>query len=322
MIGLKEFKSLHHAITLLGMSGVGKTVLSTSLRKSADWYHYSADYRIGTRYLIEHILDNIKHRIMQMRDPFVANLLRSDSIYIHHNITVDNLETVSTYLGMYGDPNLGGLDKQTFLMRQNNYRRAEIRSMLDVEHFIEKAWHIYGCQAFVNDASGSLCEIVDIANPLDPVLKALISKTLVLYIKADPKSEAMLIGRARTNPKPLFYSPTFIEPKLQDNPDNGDNIDPFNFARPLFPELLEFRKPRYAKIAEKYGFTVHAKDLFKKDEKGANNGIPDADTFLTRIHTAIAEQAHNSKNAAKNLEYYLKSCKKRARRRNDNTNAY
>ncbi len=322
MIGLKEFKSLHHAITLLGMSGVGKTVLSTALRKSADWYHYSADYRIGTRYLIEHILDNIKHRIMQMRDPFVANLLRSDSIYIHHNITVDNLETVSTYLGMYGDPNLGGLDKQTFLARQNDYRRAEIRSMLDVEHFIEKAWQIYGCQAFVNDASGSLCEIVDLANPLDSVIKALINNTLVLYIKADPESEALLIERAHTHPKPLFYNPTFIEPKLKDNPDNGKSIDPFNFARPLFPKLLEFRKPRYGEIAERYGFTVHAQDLFRKNEKGESNSIPDADTFLTRIHAAITEQACNSKNAAKNLKTYLNSCKKRASRRNAESNAY
>ena len=140
MIELQKFKALHHAITLLGMSGVGKTVLSTSLRKSAHWFHFSADYRIGTRYLIEHILDNIKHRIMQMKDPFVANLLRSDSIYINHNISVDNLEPVSTYLGMFGDPKLGGLEKQTFLMRQDDYRQAEIRSMLDVEHFIEKAW--------------------------------------------------------------------------------------------------------------------------------------------------------------------------------------
>ena len=113
----EEFRALPHAVTLLGMSGVGKTMLSTSLRRSDNWFHYSADYRIGTAHLAESILDNIKFRIMQT-DPFVAGLLSSDSIYIHHNISVDNLEPVSTYLGMFGDPESGGLDKATFLARQ------------------------------------------------------------------------------------------------------------------------------------------------------------------------------------------------------------
>ena len=132
MGGFEAFRALPHAITLLGMSGVGKTVLSTSLRRSANWFHYSADYRIGTRYLAEHILDNIKFKIMSMADRFVADLLRSDSIYIEHNISVDNLEPVSTFLGMYGDPASGGLDKKTFLERQALYRDAEIQSMLDM----------------------------------------------------------------------------------------------------------------------------------------------------------------------------------------------
>ncbi len=40
----------HKSITLLGMSGVGKTMLADRLPK-AEWFHYSADYRIGTKYL-------------------------------------------------------------------------------------------------------------------------------------------------------------------------------------------------------------------------------------------------------------------------------
>ena len=136
----EAFRQLPHAITLLGMSGVGKTMLSTSLRRHADWYHYSADYRIGTRYLAEHILDNIKYKIMHMQDRFVANLLRSDSIYINHNISVDNLDPVSTFLGMYGDPAEGGLDKATFLKRQGLYRWGEQEAMKDTGHFIAKAW--------------------------------------------------------------------------------------------------------------------------------------------------------------------------------------
>ena len=65
-------------ITLMGMSGVGKTRLSHRLRV-ADWFHYSGDYRIGTRYLDEAILDSIKEQAMQV--PLLRDLLRSDSIF-------------------------------------------------------------------------------------------------------------------------------------------------------------------------------------------------------------------------------------------------
>ena len=83
-------------ITLLGMSGVGKTTLSNYLPKEK-WFHFSGDYRIGTKYLEEPILDNIKQQAMDI--PFLRDLLRSDSIYICNNITVNNLNPVSSFLG-------------------------------------------------------------------------------------------------------------------------------------------------------------------------------------------------------------------------------
>src|SRR3990172_5931188 len=86
-------------VTLLGMSGVGKTRIAMLLRGN-NWFHYSGDYRIGTRYLDEPILDNIKSKAMQV--PFLRDLLLSDSIYIRNNITVDNLRPVSSFLGKLG----------------------------------------------------------------------------------------------------------------------------------------------------------------------------------------------------------------------------
>ena len=99
---IDEFRAWNNKkVTLLGMSGVGKTRLSNMLRKQ-DWFHYSGDYRIGTRYLDEPILDNIKQQAMQV--PFLRDLLRTDSIYIANNITVDNLQPVSSFLGKLGNP--------------------------------------------------------------------------------------------------------------------------------------------------------------------------------------------------------------------------
>lgn len=312
---LEAFKTLPHAITLLGMSGVGKTVFSSALRRSAGWYHYSADYRIGTRYLAEHILDNIKFKIMNMGDQFVADLLRSDSIYFNHNISVDNLEPVSTFLGMYGDVGRGGLDKATFMERQDLYRRAEIESMIDVSRFIEKAWQIYGCDCFVNDASGSLCEIADPSDPTDPVISALRAETLILYIQPDATYEEALKERARAHPKPMFYNPAFIEPRLAAQPDDGVGIDPVAFAKPLFPELLAFRKPRYEQIASDFGFTIEARSLFDATE--SDDVVSCAECFVEKLYTLVTEQAENSEVAAGNLASYIQSCEKRRTNRPD-----
>ena len=131
----------HKAVTLLGMSGVGKTRLASALPQS-DWFHYSGDYRIGTKYLAEPILDNIKRQAMQIG--FLRDLLRSDSIYIASNVTVDNLAPVATFLGKIGRPDLGGLPLEEFKKRQRLHHEAEIGAMRDVADFIEKAQTIYG----------------------------------------------------------------------------------------------------------------------------------------------------------------------------------
>jgi hypothetical protein len=98
-------KAPRRAVTVFGMAGVGKTRLSNLLRKNR-WFHYSVDYRIGTRHMGEYIVDNFKAEAMKV--PFLAQLLRSDSIYISSNITFDNLDPLSSYLGTPGNTELGG----------------------------------------------------------------------------------------------------------------------------------------------------------------------------------------------------------------------
>ena len=309
---LDEFAQLPHAVSLLGMSGVGKTMLSKQLRRDDNWFHYSADYRIGTAYLAEHIIDNIKFRIMRT-DAFVADLLRSDSIYINHNISVDNLDPVSTYLGMFGDPKHGGLDKATFLERQQHYRAAEISSMQDVPRFMEKAWRIYECKNFINDASGSLCEIVDLNAPNDPVISALTGSTMVLYIRANAAGEDALKERAQTDPKPLFYYPDFIERHIADEPEDGSGVDSKAFARRLFPLLLEDRKPRYAEFAKKHGFEIDVERLLGGD--ATTGKVPDPEKFIELIYNVLLEQRDRDEVAKTNAERYLSICRARAEER-------
>jgi hypothetical protein len=240
-------------ITLLGMSGVGKTTLSTKL-PTDQWFHYSGDYRIGTKYLEESILDNIKKQAMEV--PFLRDLLLSDSIYICNNITVDNLAPIATFLGKIGNSEQGGLALTEFKRRQYLHREAEIKAMRDVPAFIKKAEEIYGYRHFLNDAGGSICELDD-----RDTLEQLARNTLIVYIKTSSEQEEMLIERARNDPKPLYYREQFLDQHLSKfmaefDYQNTDQIPPDEFVSWVFPYLFHARLPRYQAIADQYGYSI------------------------------------------------------------------
>lgn len=262
-----EFRAWEHkSITLLGMSGVGKTRLANLLRR-AYWFHYSGDYRIGTRYLGEPILDNIKLQAMQIR--FLRDLLRNDSIRIENNLSVDNLQPVASFLGKLGNPEHGGLSLTEFKRRQGLHRHAEIAAMRDVPEFIAKAQSIYGYCHFINDAGGSLCELDD-----EETLQALATHTLVLYIQATPQDEWELIRRAAVDPKPLYYREAFLDAQLAEYMNEYAleyvaQIDPDEFVRWVFPYLFRSRLPRYQAIADRYGYTVSTTEIAQVTNEAA-----------------------------------------------------
>ncbi len=277
-LSVEEFDQWEHkAITLLGMSGVGKTHLSMNLRQQ-NWFHFSGDYRIGTRYLDEAIIDNIKLQAMQV--PFLRDLLRSDSIFIGNNITFNNLNPVSTFLGKLGDPEKMGVPLDLFKKRQRMFYEAERRTMLDVPEFIEKAHHIYGYTNFINDAGGSLCEIDD-----DYVFETLAENTLILYIEATEQNKRDVIERARSKPKPLYYREAFLDEYLEkylqeNNMQYAAQIDPDEFSRWVFPHLFYARIPRYEAIAKKYGYSVSSERVAQ---------VKTEEDFLTLVKEVIAQ---------------------------------
>ena len=264
-------------VTLLGMSGVGKTYLSTLLC-GHNWFHYSGDYRIGTRYLDESILDIIKQQAMQV--PFLRDLLRRDWIYIRNNIQVDDLGPVLSFVGKPGNPEQGGVGLAEFSRRQAEYREAEIAAMHDVPQFIRKAQEIYGYQHFVNDVGGSLCELDD-----PRVIDLLAEHTLILYIQVtDEEEEQKLIARAQSDPKPLYYRPAFLREQLDTYlQENGlsyaAQMDPDEFTRWVFPRLFHSRIPRYEAIAGPHGYTVTSQEVAR---------VRDEADFLELLEIAIS----------------------------------
>ncbi len=268
------------SITLLAMSGAGKTTLANKLPKHK-WFHYSGDYRIGTKYLEEPILDNIKRQAMDV--PFLRDLLLSDSIYICNNVTVDNLAPVSSFLGKIGAPALGGLPLKEFKRRQALHYQAEVAAMLDVPEFMRKAEEIYSYTHFLNDAGGSVCELDN-----KEVLEVLARNTLIIYIKIPHDLEQTIIKRAKTDPKPLYYREAFLDEKLAEflalnHYSDADAIVPDEFVTWVFPELFKSRIPRYEAIAQQYGYTVDAHDVAKVQNEA---------DFMQLIANALAAQAH------------------------------
>lgn len=221
-------------VTLLGMSGVGKTSLSTILEKSG-WFHYSGDVRIGRHYLKNDVPESDK-------------------------IAMKNLAPLSRWLGRPGDPALGGMALNEFKRRLKLHHDAEVAAMLDVPEMIAQARQD-GFTNFINDAGGSLCEL-----DAPEVFETLAAHTLIVYIKATKAEEEELFRRAVAKPKPLYYPPKFLDGLVaeylaQSGDANADAMNPDDFFRFAFPRLFQARLPKYEAIARRYGVTVSTTDL-------------------------------------------------------------
>ena len=276
-------RARHKRIALFGMSGLGKTRIAAMLREEAGWFHYSIDFRIGTRYMGEHIVDNFKREAM--RNPFLRTLLRSDSIYIASNITFQNLAPLSTYLGKPGDPDKGGIPFDEYLVRQRQHRVAEIAATRDAVAFIAKAEDIYGYAHFVADTSGSLCEVVDPDDPDDPVMTDLAAATLPVWFRGTDEDLDALTRRFEKAPKPMYYPEAFLtrlwQAYLADQGCSGAEVDPDAFIRHGFRALMSHRLPRYAAMAARWGVTVEAAEI---------ETVRDAADFEALVAEAIARR--------------------------------
>jgi len=256
----KEFRSeKNKRLTLLGMSGVGKTHLAKLIGENGGWYHFSGDYHIGATYLKDEIINNIAKKMKQ--DPWLQNLLDNQSISVNSQVTFDNLEPISAFLGKVGNPEEGGLAIDEFIRRQGLFLEAEIKAMYDVPSFIKQSQQS-GYDNFINDAGGSLCELED-----KKLYQLLAKNTLIVYIKTNKEAERVLIERSKNQPKPVYYHPDFFASALQsylekNSLDYVAQINPDAFVRWVFPRLVQDRLAKYQALADQYGYTIKSDDLY------------------------------------------------------------
>ncbi len=240
----------HKAITLIGMSGVGKSYLANKMA-GWGWVNYSCDDLISEKYL--------------------KNELDGDD--------ADAMDALSKFVGRIGNAGKGGLVRDEFKRRQQLYYDAECQALRDMLPALDEA---HGRKnSFINDSAGSLCEIED-----KELIAAIGEKTLFVYLKVGQEDHKELLQRAIEYPKPLYFPPTFFRERLAHYMDDLDvssveDVEPDEFLRWVFPYLFESRLPKYKSLANEFGVTVQVSDF--KD-------VPNEGAFLKVVADALEGQ--------------------------------
>lgn len=249
-LSAKEFlEQPHKRITLMGMSGVGKSHTASKLGEWG-WHNYSCDYLIGSKYL--------------------ADVLSAE-------ISAGNIASLSEFVGQIGDPAKGGTGLKEFSRRQRQYYDAECAVLRDIGLGIEKAGETH----FVNDSSGSMCEVED-----EAILAEVGRRSVFVYLKVAQEDHAEILRRAIQYPKPLFFPSEFFAQRLaayqqEFGAATPEDIDPRAFLSWVFPYLFEARLPKYQRLAEQYGVVLPAAQV---------SNIESPEAFIALIAEALDEQ--------------------------------
>ena len=229
------------AITLMGMSGVGKTVLSMKM-EAWGWQHFSCDLEIGRTALGGEIT-----RVMGVPSS---------------TITADDLSLLSRYVGQVGNTDEGGLDIVEFKRRQRAYLNAEREAMSKACDLMDSR-----TMPFIHDSTGSMCELNDNA-----LMRNIAERSLIIYIQADEQDTQDILERARLYPKPLYFPSDLFDTWLREYM-QGQGITDYNavapddFSRWVFPMLFDSRLPKYKRLADRYGITIMSKTMAEIEEE-------------------------------------------------------
>lgn len=217
------------AITLMGMSGVGKSYLS-SLMSGWGWFAHSCDLEIGTKHLAGEL----------------------DAA-----VSADDISALSRYISKPGD-----LPMDEFLRRQKLYYEGECASLSRVPELAAAQ------DKFVVDSTGSICEIED-AELMEALgratlfvyIKASKDEEIAVLERAQQYPKPLFYPPSHFEAWVEEYRQLF---DVQDT----DDLPADDFTRWVFPRLFAERLPKYQALAERFGVTVSTEDLYKVKSEG------------------------------------------------------
>ena len=185
---------------------------------------------------------------------------------------------VKEHFGWSSHRRLGGIPFAEYMRRQEQHRQAEIAATIDAVPFMDRAGDIYGYNHFICDTSGSICEVVDADDPDDPVLTALHQNSLIIWLRGSDAHLDTLVARFNKAPKPMYTRTDAMTARwttyLDQTGLDEAAVDPDDFIRWSYRQILHDRLPLYQNIADKWGITVDASAL---------SGIRDASEFYAII---------------------------------------
>jgi hypothetical protein len=226
--------------------GSARPMCRRMLRDAAGgWFHYSVDYRIGTRYMGEYIADNFKREAMKVPLPARAADDRQRLHRVEHHLrqprAAVDLPRQARRPGE-GRPALRGIHAPA-----GQHRAAEIAAMLDTARFIDRA------PRSTATTTSSATRGLDLRGrgprrPRRPGADAL-AAILMVWIEGSDAHTAELVRRFDRAPKPMYYQPPFLEATgpstARDRPSAEDAVDPDAFVRWTYARALAHRQPRY-----------------------------------------------------------------------------
>lgn len=240
---------------VVGMSGIGKSWLTSRIATDGRWRRISIDSEIQSRYLREEINNNFLSEIADR--PMLSRLHSMSALAINWEKYADTLEPLSAWLGMPGDRSRGGLTFEEYVRRQNTHYDAERRALGDLllhKHDLD--------QPLLVDTSGSFCEVLSID---DELFERLAERFRFVSLRETDALVNLLISRFRQNPKPIFYPTellfTFWNNYMSEKDLSATTVPPADFANWAYEKLIEKRRKKYARIAENVGIVINAEQL-------------------------------------------------------------
>ena len=250
----------HKAMTSLGMSGVGKTTLAYKLPAlEVVSLIDGATIEFGTKYLDEPILDNIKRQAMKVDFLVLFPAQRLDLHRKQHHRA--QLELVATFLGpRLTRPAVEWGPSRSSKNATSCTATPRLPRCATSSRSSSKRRRSTATITSSTTAGGSLVELED-ERTITDARRTTRSSSISSRTR---KPERALVQRAIDDPKPLYYQESFLHassPNTSPRPESTrpEEIVPDDFVRWIFPALVAHRRPRYEALAEKHGYTLHAR---------------------------------------------------------------